>query len=422
VDFDPAATHGSDTDVLTAHGGHDIYVAKYRPDNSLIWAVRMGSDTDIPNSFTSDMGTAITVDGSGNVYAVGRFFGTADFGPIMLTSVGRVDCFVAKLNSNGAVQWANRWGSAYSEFGHGVDVDAAGNVFALGARQYVTPDETIPFEDDRHGLDILKFSSTGALVWTDFVATRWLPSSAGMAIDSSGNVAVTGTSKGSVDFDPGPKSNLVYAPSSSAFVLKLTAVGKFDWVTPFAGQWSGSSYGYSAGQDVAIDGSGNVVVGGYYGGAVDFDPGHGTTTLPTIGGAYIAKLSSRGNLTWVRAFENASTQFVYGLVVDAAGSIYACGSFSGTCDFDPSAAIQSRTSAGNSDAYVVKLTANGNYSWVATFGGSDSDIAWAVAVDPAGIVHVVGEFRGTADFDPSPDAFELNSPAFSDSFLVLLHQ
>ncbi len=109
----------------------------------------------------------------------------------------------------------------------------------------------------------------------------------------------------------------------------------------------------------------NVIVGGGYKYAVDFNPGKGTTLL-TIGGGYIAKLNRSGGLVWARALQGGIAPLYYGLTgldVDAAGNIYATGDFSGTVDFDPGADSDLRTSAGSQDIFVVKLTASGNYSW-----------------------------------------------------------
>ena len=47
VDFDPLATHADNSDVLTARGISDAFIAKYAPDDSLLWALRMGGDSEV---------------------------------------------------------------------------------------------------------------------------------------------------------------------------------------------------------------------------------------------------------------------------------------------------------------------------------------------------------------------------------------
>lgn len=418
TDFDPAHTHAGDADIVTARGANDIFVAKYAPDNTLIWVRRMGGD-----AAGNDIGEKLEIDGAGNVYVTGRFLDTADFGPITLTSAGDSDGFVAKLSAAGAVQWAKRWGTAAEQdYGKGIDIDAAGNVLVLGVR----------FDD---GHDVFKFSSTGAVVWSCYVDTN-KGLTPDLTADAAGNVYVAGYFNGTVDFDPGASTRYVSSGQSYAgFVLKLTSAGKFGWVSPFVSQRVNSTtYGWSAANCVTLDASGNVIVGGYYGSLVDFNPGSGTTTLPTAGGAFVAKLNASGSLVWARALSQSQSTdivFMYGLATDAAGNVYATGSFTGTVDLDPGAGSYSRRSVRNaadtadsSDLYAVKLTAAGNFAWAETFGGTGSDIGWDIAVGPSGTVYLAGSYQDTVDFDPDPvGTFYLTAPGTkSNLFLVKLSQ
>ena len=418
TDFDPAHTHAGDADILTARGYTDAFVAKYAPDDSLVWVRQMGGDATSTGVIT-DVGQKIAIDGNGNAYVTGWFTGTADFGPVSHTSAGETDGFVAKLDAGGAVLWANRWGVAIKDFGAGVDVDAAGNVYALGNLWGGTDSTT-----SQSGYDVMKFGPAGAAVWSKWFATKHVSSSADLDVDAAGNVFVGGQFRYTVDFDPGTGKRDVYSVSSGAsragFVLKLKADGTFGWASAFASQGSGTTAGSSAVQCLTLDGGGNVLVGGYYLNAVDFKPGTGTSTLPTIGGGYIAKLNASGRLTWARAVESSSSVFVYGLAVDAAGSVYATGSIYGTADFDPGTGTASRTAAGPNDAYVLKLTSAGNYVWAETFGGDGSDIGWGIAVDPSGFVHLTGSFQGSVDFDPDPtDTFNLTTPGTKYNLYLL---
>ena len=396
TDFDPSSTHAGDPDILIARGNRDVFVAMYDTNNSLVWATRMGGDLD-------DTGSKITIDGSGNVYVSGSFSGPSDFGSTTLVSTdGGRDGFVVKLNSTGTVQWANRWGAAGDDFSGGVGVDATGNVYTQGSSGTT----------GNVAYKVLKFSPTGTAVWTQSIVTGTTYSIPGdMTVDASGNVFFCGYFKGLVDFDPGPKTKYVSSgPEYSGFVLKLTTDGKFGWVSPFVGQIVGSTHGYSSAQSVVLDGSGNVIVGGYYGGPVDFNPGSGTTLLSSTGRAFITKLNSSGGLVWAKGLESNSDTWVNSLATDAAGSIYATGQFAGTVDFDPSAGISSRTTAGGWDAFVLKLDSLGNFRWAESFGGTGGDIGRGIAVDSSGDVYFVGYYQDTVDFDPSTRTYYLTNP------------
>lgn len=63
-----------------------------------------------------------------------------------------------------------------------------------------------------------------------------------------------------------------------------------------------------------------------------------------------------------------------------------------------------------------------NFIWAKSYGGSNHDEAYDLAVDLNGNVYTTGFFAGTVDFDPGPGIFNLtsNSPAYSDLFVTKL--
>src|SRR5437762_1981038 len=86
-----------------------------------------------------DNGYAIAVDGTGNVYTTGSFFGTADFDPgvgvYTLTSAGDYEIFVTKFDALGAFVWAAKLGGPMGDDGRSISVDASGNVYITGSFQ-----------------------------------------------------------------------------------------------------------------------------------------------------------------------------------------------------------------------------------------------------------------------------------------------
>lgn len=91
ADFDP----GVNTMNLTSSGDHDAFISKLDAAGNYVWAKQVGGTL-------FDQGVSLVTDGSGNVYTVGDFKGTAcDFDPgsgtFNLISAGGGDAFVLKL-------------------------------------------------------------------------------------------------------------------------------------------------------------------------------------------------------------------------------------------------------------------------------------------------------------------------------------
>ena len=127
--FEGIATFGSH--ILTASGGEwdtDVFAAKLDPFGNWIWAVKAGGTT-----FTN--GKGIALDGGGNTYVTGSFFGTATFGSQTLTSSGGYDIFAAKLDPSGNWIWAVKAGGTEWDRGNGIAVDGAGNTYLTGEFQ-----------------------------------------------------------------------------------------------------------------------------------------------------------------------------------------------------------------------------------------------------------------------------------------------
>ena len=346
IDFDP----GSGTFNLTSAGGQDVFISKLDASGNFIWAKQLGGTSN-------DSYCTIIIDGSGNIYTTGWFWGTADFDPgpgtYNLTSVGGYGVFVSKLDASGNFIWAKQWGG------------------------------------------------TSADISTD------------IATDAAGNVYTSGFFNGTVDFDPGVGTfNLTAALSTlGAFISKLDASGNFVW----AKKWGGTSAESSSGYSIAVDASGNIYTCGNFVGTVDFDPGVGTFNLTAIavGGyhGFISKLDASGNFVWAKAMDGTSiTGRNQSITTDAAGNVYTTGWFDGTVDFDLGAGTFNLTAAGK-DIFISKLDASGNFIYAKQLGGISEDEGWSIVTDACGNVYTTGYFYGTVDFDPGLGIFNLTAPA-----------
>jgi hypothetical protein len=122
-------------------------------------------------------------------------------------------------------------------------------------------------------------------------------------------------------------------------------------------------------------------------------------------GALEPRCLMAGDFVWANQFAGDAAEYGQAITTDNAGSVYTFGRFSGTVDFDPGSGVTSITAKGIQDAFVTKVSSAGSLLWVRTFGGNLEIAPSSIEVDTYGAVYLVGNFTGTADFDPSSGVY-----------------
>ena len=190
----------------------------------------------------------------------------------------------------------------------------------------------------------------------------------------------------------------------------------------WARRWGGG--GSDLPYAVAVDVAGATVTAGTFTGTVDFDPGPGVVQLAPAGGTsgtFVSKLDANGDLVWARSLGGPAAPSALDLTTDATGAVYLSGSFNATADFDPGPGTASLTAINfSTDAFVLKLDADGNFVWVRGWGGNSTDTAQAVGIADDGSVYVGGIFLGTVDFDPGPGTATEVSAGSTDAYVSKL--
>jgi hypothetical protein len=380
--------------LLTSAGGMVIFLAKFDPDGNHLWSQRFGDSNDF------DYVRGIAVDGAGNVLITGYFYGTLDFGGGLLTST-EIDIFLAKFDPAGNHIWSHGFGdyqTSGDQKGLSVAVDGAGNVFLTGSFEGI-----VDFNGGLQalGIDIflVKFDPDGNHIWSQAFGDFDSQFGSSVAVDGAGNVLLTGSFGGTVDFGGGP---LTSAGGADIFQAKFDPSGDHIWSQRFGDSHSEGS------TCIAVDGAANVLLTGYFRGTVDFGGG----PLENAGGEeiFLAKFDPSGDHIWSQRFGDWTNQRGMSVAVDYTGSATLTGYFYRTVDLGGGPL----RSAGDDDIFLAKFDPDGLHLWSQRFGDRFRDYGYGVAVDRAGNVIFTGSFWFTADFGGG----QLESKGYSDIFLA----
>ena len=198
----------------------------------------------------------------------------------------------------------------------------------------------------------------------------------GLAVGSSGNVAIVGGFNGAVDFGGGALTS----DGMDAFVAQFDADGKHVWSERYGD--SGSQTGTAT----AVDTAGNTILTGIFKGSLTINNKIISNGGPLFGDVFIAKIDNLGAPLWAKSFGDMADQRASDVTTDAQGNIYATGTFSGSIDFGGSAL----SDPGGGNIYLAKLDGNGKHVWSQGLGGLGVQVGQSIAVDSVGGVVVAG--------------------------------
>ncbi|MFW9914323.1 MAG: SBBP repeat-containing protein [Candidatus Thorarchaeota archaeon] len=403
VDFPTMNAYNATGDGSTLYA--DIVVFKLSTDgNQLLYSTYVGGSR-------SDTSRGIAIDGAGNVYVAGTTQ-SIDF-PTMnaydATGDGDGDAYdivVFKLSAGGdSLLYSTYVAGSDDDLAMDVAVDSSGNAHVIG-HTYSTDFPTVNAVDatgdgSYRDLVVFKLSADGnQLLYSTYFGGTHDEVGFGIAVDSSGNVYVTGDTK-STDF-PTPNGYNATGDGNPSYydvvVFKLSTEG---YSLEYSTYVTGTSN--DRGQGITVDSWGNVYVTGETQ-STDFPTvnaynatGDGTANYD----AFVLKLSADGG-TLLYSTYVGGTQHDYGMeiAVDSLGNAYVTGRTAST-DFPTTSNAYNETGDGTItfyDAFALKLSPDGSSLLYSTYiAGSHQDYGEGIAVDSSGSAYVTG-YTYSTDF------------------------
>lgn len=394
VDFDRHVAHPGSSDVVTARGRGDGFVAKYGTTGQLLWVRRMGGDS--PDTITDDAITNIEVSTANDVFISGRFSQTADFGTLNKTSNGLTDAYVAKLDANGSFQWVNSWGTANNEAAENIVLDSASRLTVAGQSSGISPAQ----------LFLRQYDSSGNLTWA---AEQFSASDSAFFSDlqtgPDGSIYALGAFNGTVDLDPtagemlttGAVSTDLYYRFENAFITKLSPSGQFEWSTSYLADASSLARVHA----IAVSNDGSVFTTGRYQGKVTIStPVVSEVGLPDSPASrmFFSRISPAGELLQMRS-DAWDTQSATRIAATADGVLVMM-NFTNALNLDAGLTLQSPIGK-NSTAFVQlsgDLNVVSGFSDVIQYSYND------LTADAQGNVYIPGWTNNSpTDYDPNPN-------------------
>lgn len=330
----------------------DYATIKYDNDGEEQWCARY-------NNFgsSSDCAFAIAVDLSGNVYVTGTSDGNGTC----------ADCATIKYNNDGVEQWVARYNSPadMDDYCHSIVLDEAGNVYVTGVSWSGSGIHTSDYLT-------IKYNNDGVEQWVALYNGPGNDSdeAAGISIDETGNVYVTGGSRG-----------------DGTYYDYATLMYNSDGVEQWVARYDGSGNGSDRAKAISTDDTGNVYVTGY-----------SSCTGSSYDYATI-KYNNDGVEQWIAHYNGPlnSIDQACAIVVDEPHNVYVTGS--------------SRGVGTSVDYATIKYNSVGGEEWVARYNGlmDLSDEAYDIAIDSVGNVYVTGQqesqiqlyYYATIKYNPS---------------------
>jgi hypothetical protein len=295
--------------------GHNLWIFKTDPGGNPEWNQAFGGGSD-------DEGQAVCQTSDGGYVAAGW---------TQSSGGGGKDVWVVKVDVSGAQQWTQTFGGSSDDEAYAIRETTEGDLIIAGATSsYGTAGS--------RDLWLIRTDPSGNPRWTRNLG----------GYGSDGAWSVEQTSDGGFVLAGWTYSYGADA-QGNAWLVKTDALGTMQWNQSFGG--IDADRGYEARQTA----DGGYIMAGYTGSF-----GAGLYDL------YLVKTDGSGSAQWTRTFGGTGRDYANDVVETSDGGYLAVGY---TLSYG----------AGGDDVYLVRTDGSGSLQWSTTYGGSASDVGYAVA-------------------------------------------
>lgn len=359
-----------------------LFVAKISPMGKFLWA------RNIKENDNTVSGTSL--DSAGNLYLFGAYEDSPTLGPSKLGNSHNRNAFVAKMNPAGSFLWAVAPTLPSTQYtgtsAGGFALDSSGNIYITGSCQLKA---TFGATTVNCTKEFSAKKRAGYMAMLDSAGKwKWAKTFGGDGLENWG-VGVGADSAGGVYFAGSfePKATfgsqtLTGTGGGDLFVTRMDKTGKHAWAVAGGGSLPDALNGA-----MTLDDKGNT----YYTDTLTAAATFGGTTVAPDGSygsnAYVTQVSASGKFTWALHLPGVSP---HDIANDGAGNIYITGSLSQPATLGPI-----KLSPNGADVVVIKMSAAGKVLGAMISGVKGGGRGWGVDCDGAGNIYISGQFWGT---------------------------
>ncbi|WP_084593893.1 hypothetical protein, partial [Palaeococcus ferrophilus] len=237
--------------------------------------------------------------------------------------------------------WVKTYGESDLDVAQAVAIAPNGDLIILG---YTHSPGTSTWDYD---FLVLRLDENGSVKWQRTYGGSNYDEARAVAIAPNGDIIVVGYT---YSFDVG---------NGDVWVLRLDENGNIKWQKTYG------EFPIDRGYAVAIASNGDIIVAGYAPGA--------------SGDVWVLRLDENGSVKWQKTYGGSDVDGAYTVAIADNGDIIVAGYYGATDSY-----------GSGGDVWVLRLDENGNVKWQKTYGGSNDDVARAVAIASNGDIIVVG--------------------------------
>ena len=386
-------------------GPTDVFILKVNPLGVRIWSTYYGG-------IGYDYGYSVTANT--DIYITGMTSSTSSiatsgaYQTIINSGSNYEDAFIAKFNTSGARVWATYYGGGGSDLGQGIITDKFGNVLATGETTSTSAiatsgsyQSTFAGGSGYGDAFIVKFNFSGVRQWATYFGGSDEEKSLGITSDSSGNIAIVGTTRSSSAIATTGTYQFSLGGGDDAFIAKFNLSGALQWATYFGGSYTDN------GQSITCDVGGNIFITGWTSSTSAIATSGAYQTIVGGGGdAFIAKFYSFGYLQWSTYYGGAGGEMGYGITTDVNSNVILTGYTTSTSGISTSGSFQTSL-AGIGNAFITKFNSSGSRLWGTYYGAGSGFVgSYGIISDVNGNIFITGDTNDSISGIAASSAFQ----------------